>query len=388
MPSSPKGQSQSAFARPRIFLSPPDRIAVLIPYDESMNQRLRGVPGRRWESQKHYWSFPRTREALEKLLAALRIDWHQLDREVAEGLGLVKAVPSQSQPVSPSHPPVSSDLEALRRELRIRNYSPKTIRSYSSCAKSFFTYFRPRQPAALTANDMRRYLFHLLEEEGLAASSVNQVLNALRFLYVEIYKKPFVVGSLTRPKTEKKLPSVLSQSEIARLLNSIENVKHKTMLMLAYSSGVRVGELVKLRPEDIDAERRLIHVRGGKGRKDRVTILSDTALRQLKVYQSKYRPAEWLFEGEEPGKPYAIRSAQAAFEQAVKRAGIVKPVSIHDLRHSFATHMLENGTDLRYVQALLGHESSKTTEIYTHVSTKALGKIINPLDVIGRKIRT
>ncbi len=281
-----------------------------------------------------------------------------------------------------------NDLEVFRRELRIRNYSQKTISAYTSSVGSFLTFFAGRSGQDLAEDDVRRYLFYLLEDEGLSGASVNQIFNALRFLFVEVYQKPLVIGSLPRPKKEKKLPSVLSQEEVRRLLGSIENVKHKTMMMLAYSAGLRVGELVRLRPEDIDVDRRLIHIRGGKGKKDRVTLLSTKALDQLKIYQNEYGNGVWLFEGVIRGRPYAERSAQAVFQEAIEKAGIKKAVSIHSLRHSFATHMLEQGIDLRYVQVLLGHESSKTTEIYTHVSTKALGKIISPLDLLDKDPNT
>jgi len=386
MPTPPKGQYQSASAKPRIFLTPPDRIGVRILFDESTIQRLRNVPGSRWESQKRYWSFPRTREALEKLLAALRIDWHQLDREVAVELGLIKATPAQPKPVPSPHPLISSDLEGLRSELRIRNYSSKTIKSYSSCLRTFMRFFSPRHPCNLSESDVRGFLLHLLQVEKLSAASVDQMFNALRFLYVEVYKKPFVIESLPRPKKEKKLPNVLSQEEMVRLVNSVTNPKHRAMLMVAYSSGVRVSELVQLRMEDIDSDRMLIHVRGGKRKKDRYTLLSQTALDYLRAHSREHGPSGWLFEGAMRGRHYSIRSAEEVFTKAAKKAGIVKRVSIHALRHSFATHLLENGVDLRYIQELLGHESSRTTEIYTHVSARALRRIVSPLDMIKERM--
>lgn len=172
------------------------------------------------------------------------------------------------------------------------------------------------------------------------------------------------MDSIPRPKKEKKLPNVLSREEIIRLINSVKNPKHKALLLVAYSSGVRVSELVRLRAEDIDSDRMLIHVRGGKWRKDRYTLLCERALAQLKKNAQGSPLSGWLFEGAVRGRHYSERSAQDVFKQAVRRAVITKPVSFHALRHSFATHLLENGTDLRYVQELLGHESSKTTEIY------------------------
>lgn len=268
--------------------------------------------------------------------------------------------------------------------MTLRSYSPRTLEAYRGSVRAFFAFFNSQSPRTLAQSEVREYLLHMLEKRKLANGTVNQVFNALRFLFVEVYKKPYVIGSLPRPKKEKKLPSILSEEEIVRLLSSIDNLKHRTMMMLTYSAGLRVSEVVRLRPEDIDPDRRLIHVRRAKGKKDRVTLLSDMAFESVKAYLSKYAPAEWLFEGFERGKAYSIRSAQAVFDRAVKRAGIGKDVSIHDLRHAFATHLLEHSTDLRVVQTLLGHESLKTTEIYTHVSTRVLGKVTSPLDLLPK----
>ena len=276
--------------------------------------------------------------------------------------------------------PEGAVLDQLRRELRLRNYSPKTIKSYTSCVRSLIRHFEPKRVEWLSGDDIRQYFLAAMDGERLSASSVNQAFNAFRFLYVETLKKPFVIGGIPRPRTDKKLPVILSQSEVRRIIESSRNVKHKAMLMLVYSAGLRVGELVHLEPRDIDATRGLIHVRAGKGRKDRYTVLSPLVLEQLRSYWRIYRPLRWLFEGERPGKPYAVRSAETVFEKAVDAAGIGKEVSIHSLRHSFATHLLESGVDLRYIQVLLGHASSKTTEIYTHVSERNIGAIKSPLD--------
>lgn len=282
--------------------------------------------------------------------------------------------------ISPTVERPAGFFETVRREMRLRNYSHKTIKSYLSCMRSFVKYIHPRHPRDIGESDIRDYLLHLIETKSLAAATVNQVFNALRFLYVELYKQPFVIGSLPRPKKERKLPVVLSQEEVISILNSVENLKHKTMLMLIYSAGLRVGEAVRLKVEDVDSGRKVIHLRGAKGRKDRYTLLSDVALESLREYYKRYRPTEYLFEGANGRSHLSERSVQHVFERAVRSAGIRKPVSVHSLRHTFATHLLESGVDLRYIQTILGHASSKTTEIYTHVSKKSLGQIVNPLD--------
>lgn len=232
----------------------------------------------------------------------------------------------------------------------------------------------------MTEQDIRNFLLHLIEAKKLAPATVNQMFNALRFLYVELYKMPFAIGSIPRPKNPKQLPTVLSQPEVLRIFDSVENLKHRAILMLIYSAGLRVGESVRLKIGDIDSSRKLIHLRSAKGRKDRYTLLSDMALKTLRQYYKAYKPREYLFEGSEGRRHLSERSVQHVFERAVRKAGIQKPVSVHSLRHSFATHLLENGTDLRYIQEILGHSSSKTTERYTHVSKRTLGTIVNPLD--------
>jgi site-specific recombinase XerD len=275
--------------------------------------------------------------------------------------------------------------EVLRQELKLRNYSPKTIKSYRSHLRSFVAHFAPQHPRELSNEDIRRYLLNLIEVKKFSAGSVNQVLNALRFLYVELYKRPLVLGDIPRPKKSKKLPVVLSQAEVQRILNVVKNLKHRCLLMITYSGGLRVGEVVRLKPEDIDGERMLIHVQNAKGKKDRYTLLGNATLDELREYWKAYHPGKWLFAGQREGGYLSEESAQKIFKAAVAVAGIRKKVSIHTLRHSFATHLLESGVDLRYIQELLGHASSKTTEIYTHVSQRTIGQIVNPIDKLFPK---
>lgn len=271
-------------------------------------------------------------------------------------------------------------VDAMAGEMRLRNYSHKTIKAYKSCLRTFQSHLRDKPVTGITESEIRGFLLYLIDERRWAASSVNQMFNALRFLYVEVLKQPFRIGSIPRPKQEKKLPNVLSQEEVLRIFAHVDNLKHKVLLMLIYSAGLRVGESVRLKIGDIDGERKMIHLRGAKGKKDRYTLLSDHVLEALRRYYRAYRPREYLFEGQGRRSHLAERSIQAVFQRAVAAAGIRKPITVHGLRHSFATHLLESGIDLRYIQELLGHSSSKTTEIYTHVSRKSLGKILNPLD--------
>lgn len=229
---------------------------------------------------------------------------------------------------------------------------------------------------------MRDYLYYLAEKKDCSASTLNIAINALKFYYGEMLKRKFVY-SIRRPKKDKKLPVVLSQEKVSKILSSVNNIKRKLILMLVYSAGLRVGEVVRLRVEDIDVKRRLIRVRSGKGRKDRYTILFEVALKTFKEYVEKYKPEKWLFPGQRKDRHISTRTVQAIFEKARNKAGIKKDVTVHSLRHSFATHLPESGVNLRYIQELLGHKHSKTTEIYTHVSTKNLSKIRSPLDLMG-----
>jgi integrase/recombinase XerD len=382
MPSELSGNSHLPPSKPRFFLVPPDRVGVKWSNDDAKAQKLRAIPGQRWEHSQRMWTFPRTRETLERLLAVFRTDWRILDRGVADAFGL-------NEPSEPTLPPAttkvsksSSMLDSLRRELTIRNYSPKTIKTYMSCVKAFEEYSLPRLIGDCSADDVREYLLYQVEERKLSAGTISQIINSLRFLFVEVNKRPFQIGEIERPKRGRKLPVVLSLEEVRAILEGLGNLKHRVMLMLVYSAGLRVGEVVKLKSEDIDSERKMIHVRSGKGKKDRYTLLSDVVLEFLREYWKAYKPRKWLFEGQIPTEPYSVRSAERVFENAAKKAGILKDVSIHTLRHSFATHLLEQGTDIRFIQELLGHSSVRTTEIYTHVSRKQIATLRSPIDDI------
>lgn len=272
-----------------------------------------------------------------------------------------------------------SILKDMNEKLTIRGYSPKSCKAYLGHARRFIQHYKTN-PHELDELHLQKYVLDMLESKELSHSFVNQAVSALKFLYKYVLNLPDVVCEMPRPKKEKKLPNVLSEEEVIKIMNSVENVKHKALLSIIYSSGLRVGEVVRLKLNDIDSQRGLVHIRQGKGRKDRYTILSEFALETLREYVVKYRPTNWLFPGNVPDRPLTERSVQKIFQQVCKKAGIRKKASIHTLRHSFATHLLESGTDLRYIQELLGHSSSKTTEIYTHVSKKNIANIKSPLD--------
>lgn len=220
---------------------------------------------------------------------------------------------------------------------------------------------------------------YLLATKKVASSTQNQAINAIKFYYEKVRMGERKVYALERPLKETKLPKVLSEDEVIAILKALGNLKHKTMIWLIYAAGLRRSELVGLKIKDIDSKRMVINIKGAKGKKDRITMLSDRILNLLRKYFAEYRPKVWLFEGA-PGQPYSASSLQKVFMAALRKSGVRKEATLHTLRHSFATHLLETGTDLRYIQALLGHNSSKTTEIYTHVTTRGMEKIKSPLD--------
>lgn len=240
-------------------------------------------------------------------------------------------------------------------------------------------YYKDLDPEKITEEQIREYLLYLIEQRDVSISYQNQSINAIKFYYEQVLGRPVQTYYIQRPKKERTLPNVLSEEEVLSIIKCAENLKHRAMLSLIYSSGLRLGEMINLKLHDIDSKRMLIIVKQGKGKKDRVTLLSVKILHLLREYFKKYKPRDYLFEGQF-GEQYSSTSVQKVFRMAKQKAGIRKKATVHTLRHSFATHLLERGTDLRYIQSLLGHQSAKTTEIYTHITKRGLDKITSPLD--------
>lgn len=289
---------------------------------------------------------------------------------------------NSDKPVKPVKPPFPMNLPLpvpYLRKLKILRYSKNTIDSYSAFFKEFVNYFAGRDIDELEKEDVEGFMDYLVNFRRVGDSSQNQAINAIKIYYEKVLGQSRSRYNFERPRRAKKLPTVLSKDVTQKLIMAPKNLKHRCMLVVAYSSGLRSGEVLNLRPEDIDPERMLVKVNGGKGNKDRVSILSKKALGLLTEYLKEYKPNYWLFEGR-GGRRYSAESLRAVFNSAKAKVRVGSRVRLHDLRHSFATHLLEAGTDLRYIQALLGHGSSRTTEIYTHVSNSALRNIKNPLD--------
>jgi integrase/recombinase XerD len=273
---------------------------------------------------------------------------------------------------------MNTELSEYNRILRLKNYSLSTINTYTRHFEKFIAYFKGEEISELSKDQVMDYLFVEIQKDFSAAYQ-NQLVNSIKFYYEKVLGRQKEFYNLPRAKKPQKLPTVLSEEEIKILLDQPENLKHKCILYLIYSAGLRISEAVNMKVADIDSKRNLILIRGAKGKKDRTTLLSQKLLEMLRHYYKLFKPKEYLFEGETGGQ-YSVTTIQKIFNKALKTSGIRKKATVHSLRHSFATHLLERGTDLRYIQELLGHESSKTTEIYTHVTMKAKDKIVSPLD--------
>jgi integrase/recombinase XerD len=274
--------------------------------------------------------------------------------------------------------------EQMVADLLLKGITPGTQRTYLREVSNLAKYF-DKSPEDLSEEEVKEYLVHLMRDRKLSGGTYKNYVSGIKFLYTTTLKRAEIVEKIRYPKAKQKLPVVLDLSEVKALFSVTNNLKHKAVLMITYSSGLRASEAGRLKISDIDSKRMLVRIQQGKGGKDRYSILSFTALEQLRQYWRTYRPKEWLFEGAQKGAHLSTRAIQEIFYDAKKRAGIIKPVSVHCLRHSFATHLLEAGTNLHHIQLLLGHKSPTTTTIYLHVSKPGLAHIPSPLDLSTEK---
>ncbi len=276
-------------------------------------------------------------------------------------------------------PPKSILQKQYLEHLERKRYSPNTIKIYISYFSDFLDYFNGSDIENIDKKEVNDYLTELIHNKNISASQQNQRINAIKFYYEKVLNKPKEVYVFDRPRRSKSLPKVITEQEVLRILKATENLKHKAILGTLYSAGLRRSEIINLRIQDIVFDKKLIFIKGAKGKKDRTSVLSDSVATVLKIYIGKFKPNYWLFEG--PNRTqYSATSIVNILKVSAKKANIGKVVTPHMLRHSFATHLLEQGVDIRYIQTILGHESTKTTEIYTHVSNKSLAKIRSPLD--------
>jgi integrase/recombinase XerD len=350
------------------------RLFIVFDYDVELISLIKQIEGAKWSQTRKGWHLEDKEGALQELLKVFKgiawVDYSRLKDKLPEKSSYKEAIPEDIQ----------QGLQQLKIWMKHKRYSESTIKTYLDAAKSFLMFVHPKPIQEADNNDMVRYVNEYIIKNNLSFAYQNQVVNACKLFFREIIKSKLNADKLERPRGEHKLPNVLSKEEVAAILNAHSNVKHRTMLSLIYACGLRRSELINLKPIDVDSKRGLLIIRQGKGRKDRITPISEKVIGMLREYYKMYKPKEWLFEGQTKGEQYSEFSLQNVLKQALEKAGIKKPVTLHWLRHSYATHLLESGTDLRYIQELLGHKSSKTTEIYTHVSTKSLKNIKSPFD--------
>lgn len=346
-------------------------IAIRGPLNPEADKVIRGFPGRQYSRTNGCWYVVFSESVLQKLrdklsgCQAVCIS-AEFDQRSPQTVGEVKIV-QFSLP------------EGYHECLLRMRYSDSTVNVYESQIRLFLAWMHPRTLADLSDDMINDYQLYLASARKVSVSTQNTAINAIKFYLEKVHHGERKVYYVERPIKETKLPRVLSQDEVKALIEVTENPKHKCMLMLLYSSGLRLSELLNLRWRDFDIDRKQLFIDGGKGAKDRVTLLSDDALVFTQHYRSLYQTKDLLFEGPEGGR-YSARSVNMIVHRAAALAGILKTVSPHTLRHSFATHLLEQGVDIRYIQVLMGHESSKTTERYTHVTTRGFSRIKSPLD--------
>jgi len=384
----------------QIYHRDEDRLLLRFKKDQALIEMIRKIPDCKWSHTNAAWHVPNTPESklelvrltgkgvtirwvdqiVPKAVSKSNPDLNTLSKTIAQGelpqknFAEVKVTKANTPGVA-----ITDELTQFRRYMTQRRYSDRTINVYNEALKVFLMY--TAKPVTEIANkDLEQFNHDYVIKHRYSLSFQNQVINAVKLFFRCIYNTKFDVDAVERPRREHKLPNVLSKAEMKRIITSPTNLKHRAMLSLIYACGLRRSELLNLKPADVDSKRGLLIINLAKGKKDRVVPLSEKTITMLRDYYKAYKPKKWLFEGQEKELQYSDTSLHAVLKIAVEKAGIKKPVTLHWLRHSYATHLLESGTDLRYIQELLGHKSSKTTEIYTHVSTQSIQKIKSPFD--------
>ena len=330
------------------------RIAVYFEKRKDLIQRIKKIEDARWSYSLGAWHLPCTEDNLKRFKLENAILKTEKKDKVAQ----------------------------FSRWMKSKRYSDNTIKTYTEALKSFLLFYNSKPVEEITNADLIIYNNDYILKKNLSSSYQNQIVNSVKLFFRTVENKAMNEELIHRPKRDKVLPNVLSKAEVKDILNALGNIKHRTMLSLIYSCGLRRSELLKLKPADIDSKRNIIIIKAAKGKKDRIVPLSEKVLSMLREYYKSYKPKTWLFEGQKENEPYDDRSLSNVLKQALAKTNIKKPVSLHWLRHSYATHLLEAGTDLRYIQEILGHNSSKTTEIYTHLSTHSIQKITSPFDTL------
>ena len=348
------------------------RVKIISAFNKELIAAIKEMPYNRWDAKNKWWTIPFSEIFIQRLT------------EVCEGqrLKVISEAESAGEEGVKRISPL--DIPNYRRapesyknkHIELRN-SPNTIKNYISAFEEFINYFYRFDIDSITEPQILEFLRYLITERRVSISYQNISINAIKFYYEKVLKGQRKFYFIDRPRKDIILPDVLNIDEITAMIKTADNIKHKLIIMFAYASGLRLGEVVRLKLTDIDRQRMQVRVEQGKGRKDRYTKLSEKILPVLDKYLEEYKPEELIFNGEK-GKPYSARSVQEVVKSIAIKAGIAQKVTPKTLRHTFATHSLENGIDLRYIQSMMGHASSKTTEIYTHITTKGFENI-NPV---------
>lgn len=347
------------------------RIKFYIPYQQSeWRCKIKQTNGIWYHPQQKLWSIPNTKENMDFLLELFGSEIKYKQE--------LRAPSIPSKPLSESSTQI---LEHYYKTLVLKGYSSNTWNTYKTSFIKFLNYFESKNISRLTVEEIEEYIYQLINKYKISEKNQNITINSIKFYYEKCLNKPKNYYKIKRPKRSKELPNILSKSDVKKLIHNTINLKHRAILMTIYSAGLRVSELINLRITDINSKDGNIFIKGAKNKKDRYTVLSSKLLLLLREYYKKYKPSYWLFEGQDGGQ-YSTSSIQKIFRKQVKANNINPWATPHILRHSFATHLLENGTSLRHIQALLGHSSSKTTEIYTHVMHINNKTITSPMDFL------
>ncbi len=359
-----------------IMSAPPkaSRIKLYIPYAmQPEREAFKKLDGSFYHPNQKLWSIINTVEnkvLLQKIFAG-KYQVQQATKAIAK-----KKIALSSK--------AQDALLANLKTLTLKGMSQHTINSYQSCLAHYFTHFENKTLAKISKAEIEDYVYEQIKTYRISEQKQNQIINAIKSYYEHTLGKDRTKYNIKRPKKSETLPNVLSEAEVMRLINQPSNLKHKTILYTLYSAGLRLGELLNLRTQDIRSDDGYINIKGAKGKKDRQTVLSPVLLDLLRTYYREYKPSYWLFEGQTGGK-YSAKSVQNIFRKAVQESGCNAWATPHTLRHSFATHLMQAGTNLRYIQKALGHTSSKTTEIYTHVLNINNKSVESPLDILMKK---
>lgn len=361
------------------------RLLLAFEYDADLIAIVKTLDGAAWSKTMNCWHIPETHEAIQQLFITFKgkawLDITELkNKKEADNFSLYALADKTSATLPEPGNMTAEKVKTFKEWLRSRRYSESTVKTYTNSIQLFLRYYSDKPVDEINNDDLVQFNNKYILANKYSSSFQNQVVNAIKLFYETVEHRDLDIDLIHRPKREHKLPNVLSKEEVTAILTSPVNLKHRAMLSLLYACGLRRGELLNLKPADVSSDRKLLIIKQGKGRKDRVAPISDKVIRMLREYYKTYKPVTWLFEGQKPGEPYTAGSLQEVLRQSVAKTNLKKPVTLHWLRHSYATHLLESGTDLRYIQELLGHKSSKTTEIYTHVSQKSLQQIKTPFD--------